>query len=361
MPQGFDARWRTKMVMSMRSGRFFGSPGPAAACAALLAWALVLLYPASPVAARDVPSFFRAVAVVWFLLNVYLWLVPPWRQLVIERRGPLLGFGFAFGAALISLVADAFSRGWLAALGLGAWRFLVLFLPFLPPLVARLPYRPRGIDLGVVILSLLLPILPGFQSLWFPVDLPGQGGGLFRSGLGPGALSAAALLWTYFYGVRFWTLAPLDFKARPGDLGAIAAASFLSLVAAVLLRWLPGELGSVWPVLPAGVWEAAWWLLTGIGLAALFETLVFRSILQAWITQGLTRRLSKKTPMPRLLAAAAAALLHAVYGPFGLSPELGFVISLALGLVYTRSNRYFPAAVAHGLILLVLAVAGRFL
>ncbi len=73
-------------------------------------------------------------------------------------------------------------------------------------------------------------------------------------------------------------------------------------------------------------------------------------------------RLSKKTPMPRLLAAAAAAaLLHAVYGPFGLSPELGFVISLALGLVYTRSNRYFPAAVAHGLILLVLAVAGRFL
>lgn len=344
--------------MSTPSFQPTASIGPAIAIGTLLVWAWVLLHPASPIGVSDLPSFVRSLAILWYLLSLYLWMVPAWRRLVIERRGPLLGFGFAFGAAFVSSVADGFHLGGWTALGIGAWRLIVLLTPFIPPLVMRLPRRPHPIDLAVVLLALFLPGVPGFKTIWVAAAAPSGTSGILNTGIGPGALSAAALLWTYFYGVRFWTLAPLDLKARSGDVATLVAAWFLGIIAVSLLSLAPGGFAR-WPKMPVAPWDGAWWILTGIGLAVLLEELVFRCILQSWMTQALTRRFSGRARPAGVVAAVAAAFLHAGFGPFGLSRELGFVISLALGLVYTKSNRYFPMVIAHALILLTLAAAAR--
>ena len=323
------------------------------AIAALLLWALLLVF--SP-AAQSLPAIRRvllAAAALWHLLSFYLWLVPRWRHHVIEHRGPLLGIGFAFGAAFVGAAADAFRLGAVAAVGLFFLRLLVYSLPFSLPLIMRLPPRPHAVDWGVVTLSLLLPRLPGFDGSWF--SWPGEiGGGLLHQGLSPGSLGAPALLATYFYGVRPWTAAPLDLRVRPGDGRTVVAALLLACAGA----WMTGiRAGVPWTgsMPETGSWVWLVWLLSGAGLAALFEELAFRGLVQA----GLTKRMAQGRKGWSALAAAAAAatiasVLHATYGPFGMSWRAGLGFSLGIGLAFTRSNRYFPAALAHALGLLAL-------
>lgn len=265
----------------------------------------------------------------------------------------MLGIGFAFGAAVVGTVADAPGSSAWSVLGLLVWRLAVYALPFIPPLTWRLPPRPHLADGAVVLLALLLPRLPGFQGIWFTV--PGEHpGGLLFGGLGPGSLGAPALLATYFYGARFWTAAPLDLRARSGD-GRSALGGFLLATAAAWVATFLGD--SARPLAtPAGLetaWARLYWAVAGIGLAALFEELVFRGLIQAGIRKVWPRgRAGWTAGVAAATAALAGAALHAIYGPFGMTRPVGFGVSLAIGAVFARSNRYFPAAAAHALTLL---------
>lgn len=322
-------------------------PWPAlAAFSALLLWAAVLFSPALQSAAAPPARALQVAASLWHLLSFYLWYVPAWRRHVIERRGPLLGVGFAFGAAFVSTLADASASWRWSLVALFFWRLAVYLVPFVPPLVRRLPPRPHPVDGAVVVLALLLSRIPGFDGAWFAWE-GAHPGGLLGGGIGPGSLGAPALLATYFYGVRPWTGAPLDLKARPGDGRSAALAVLLAVAggaAGLLVAGIPPE-GA-----PAGGWELAGWLLLGLGLSALFEELAFRGIFQAGLSKMLlSGRTGLKAAAARLCAALAAAALHGVYGPFGMPRLAGFGFSLGIGWVFAVSNRYFPAALAHGL------------
>ena len=323
----------------------------------LLLWTVVLLFPTTAPAHPAAGRVVIALAVLWHLLNVYVWLVPAWRRSVIERRGPLLGVGFAFGASVVGSVADLIVAGVPAAAGVWPWRLLVFVVPFLLPLILRLPYRPHLVDLAVIALVIALPHLPGFDRPWMIGAPATEAGGLLATGLSAGSLGGAALLFTYFYGTRYWTLAPLDLKPRKGDGPTLVAAWGLG-VAGAIIGALVSQGTPLVPVSspPAGAWHWLWWTLTGAGLTILVETLLFRSLLQTWIAKSLSGLLRNGAMLSGPAAALITAVLHTGYGPFGLSREVGFVVSLALGLVFAKSNRYFPAAVAHGLTMLTLAL-----
>lgn len=323
----------------------------------MLLWALLFLHPASPMSSLRTRGIVAAFVTLWHLLNVYVWFVPDWRRPVIERRGPLLGVGFAFGAAFVGAIADGFWIGVGTAIGWAAVRFVIYAIPFILPLALRLPFRPHPIDLGVIVLVAALPVLPGFDFPWISLSLEPVAGGLLSSGLGAGSLVSAALLFTYFHGARYWTLAPCDLKPRKGDVKSLLSAwslgTVVALIAGVIFRGIPVLAPDG---LPVGVWGWLEWSLAGLGLAVLVEVLLFRSLLQSWIAKTLSTRLGWVSQYSGLVAALFTAALHAGYGPFGLSREVGFLVSLAQGLVYVKSNRYFPSVVAHALTLLTLAV-----
>lgn len=342
-----------------------GDIGGRVAGGALLPWAVLLLFPASPVATGSAGGVARAVVCLWHLLNVYLWLVPGWRRHVIERRGPLLGVGFAFGAAVVGAVADAFSLGATTAALTGAWRLLLYALPFVATILLRLPFRPHPLDLGVFALAACLPLVPGFDRPWVTLSPAAGSGGLLSAGLGAGSLGGAALLWTYVSGTRFWTLAPCDLKPREGDgrslLSAWAAGTAAALAAgAVLFGTLLANPLAADPS-AGGLWGWLEWALAGPGFAALVEVLIFRVLLQSWLAKALTGRVGLSPGRAHAAAAVVTAALHAAYGPFGLGRAVGFFVSLVHGLACARSNRLFPAAAAYALILLTLAALGAVL
>lgn len=322
---------------------------------AVLLWAVLLFVPTSPLAVSSARGVVSGVVVLWHVLNVYLWFVPGWRRSVIERRGPLLGVGFAFGAAFVGAVADALWIGAGAAAATAVWRFLVYALPFIVPLAMKLPYRAHPVDLGVIVMAALLPRVPGFDRPWVFLSPGLEWAGLLTAHLSAGSLGGAALLVTYFSGARFWTLAPCDLIPRKGDGRSLFWAWTLGSATALIV----GTLIDRGPLVPMGSFASAWdglqWLLAGPGLAVVLEVLIFRSLLQSWMTKTLSGRLGWAPMYAGAAAAALTAGLHAAYGPFGLTREAGFFVSLVHGLVYARSNRYFPAFVAYCLILVTLA------
>lgn len=331
--------------------------GETVACGALILWAAALLLPQGEAVPFSFARLLQAAAVIWHLLSFYLWLVPRWRRLVIERRGPLLGVGFAFGAAFVSSIADASGMSPLALVGLFLWRLFVYVLPFVPPLAWRLPLAPHPVDGAVTLLALFLPRLPGFDGAWFNWFEANQGG-LLQGGLGPGSLGGPALLATYFYGVRPWTAAPLDLKPRPGDGRAALAALFLGSLAA----WAAGffdelEAGRAALEATSPTLIRLRWLLLGAGLSALAEELAFRGIVQAGLSKAFSRGSGRWRALRRLGFALFAAALHAAYGPFGMTAVQGLGLSLAIGLMFARTPRYFPAVLAHSLALAVQAFA----
>ena len=271
----------------MRERRLSIPWGPqAAAVGLLLLWASLLLVPRGW--QINAPTLVGRVALgavlLWFFLNFIFWFVPSWRASAVERRGPLLGFGFAFAAALISAVVDGVHGG----VGVGAGAFFVrlgwLSLPFLLPFLVRPSPYPHLIDLGVALYALLLPYLPGFGGEWMHLPAATAAGFFGRAAgsatLGPGHLASIALLSTYFCGARPWTAAPLDWRPRPGDgrhalrCGAWAAlGAFLGILIAVLLGG-----GEATPAPAAGRVPA---LVFGVTVASLFEGMVFCALLQA--------------------------------------------------------------------------------
>lgn len=298
-----------------------------------------------------------ASATCWFLLNAYLWLVPSWRQSSVERRGPLLGFGFAFAAAFVSAVVDGIDRGALEGLALFAWRMGLLAAPFAAALrVGKRPY-PHLLDALVVAYALLLPHLPGFGGLWWRAPDAGSVLGMRADGIGPGHLAAAALLTTYFYAVRPWSAAPLDGVARPGDVGRAAAGAVLAaaLAAAAGAASGPGALHGL-PEATQG-WLA--WLLVGAGYAAFVEELVMRGILLPGLRHGLPKGVPRSKAVDAVLVAGVA-LCHAALGSYGLGAAGAFGLSIAVGAVNSRAPRFLPAYLAHAAALGALAAALRF-
>lgn len=301
------------------------------------------------------------------MANFYLWMVPSWRQSVVERRGPLLGFGFAFAAAAMSAIVDALTYGTWTGVGLFLLRFLVVGIPFLlPHLIALSPY-PHRVDVAVILGALLLPILPGFSGTWARFAGVVEPGFLSSSAtvspagaaIGPGHLLAFGLVTTYFYGVRFWTAAPLDWRLRSGDVKSIAKGIGAAIVGALIGR-LVGQQGWFFDFGPAlGSFESVFlWLLLGPVTVSVFEELVFRGLIQAgiprWIPKGWASSPGKAVPF---VAAIIAAALHGAIGFWGLSFWPAFGFSLGIGLTFATRIRFLPTVLAHGIALTVLFFA----
>lgn len=302
--------------------------------------------------AAQVSRVLLSAATLWFLLNVSLWMVPSWRLSATARRGPLLGFGFAFAAALVSSLVDGTGRGVAAGAGLLLWRLALLSAPFaLPFRIGRRP-QPHSLDALVLAYALFLPHLPGFAGVWWTTPGAGRFLGIDAGGIGPGHLAGAALLTTYFYGVRPWSAAPLDGVLRPGDPARVAAGA---AVATVLAAALGAAFEGGAPAGPAsGLQEYLAWLLPGAGLAIFVEELALRGIL----FPGVPRWLGwKSSTGRRALLVAAVALLHAALGSYGLSAPAAFGLSLGIGAVNQKSPRLLPAYLAH---VAALAALGAF-
>ena len=346
-------------------GRPGSHPGPAAAAWGLmLLWAILLLTPQGwrLTAPAWAGRLLQGAALLWFLLNFTLWLVPEWRRSVVRNRGPLLGLGFAFAAALVGAAVDGVVAGRFAsAAGAFALRLLWLSLPFVLPFLLRSPY-PHPADLLVLAYALALPHLPGFGGSW--LARPGAPAGGFFGAFGTGAaaagaghLSAMALVATYFCGARPWTGAALDWTVRPGDLrhtARIAAwAAAGACIALAGTRVLAGAPGAGSPVTSAA--GAA--LLFGMTVAALFESFAFHAVLQAGLTRLLPRRISARARRAAdLLAPLAAAAIHAWIGLFGLAGAPGFGFALGLAYACRGVARLFPVAIGHAGGLLIAAL-----
>lgn len=295
-----------------------------------------------------------AAGTLWFLLSAYLWMAPSWRRSSIERRGPLLGFGFAFAAAFVSALIDGVDRGGLFGAALFFWRLALLGAPFaLPFRIGKRPY-PHLLDAVVLVYAVLLPHLPGFGGLWWRIPQGGLILGMSAGGIGPGHLAAAGLLTTYFYGVRTWTAAPLDGLLRKGDIGRAAGGAVLGLALAAA--------GA--SVLGTGAWLEPWsdrqaylaWLLVGAGYAAFFEELAVRGLLLAGLPHWLPKGALRSTGA-RLLLVLGVALCHAALGSFGLGRAGAFGLSVGIGAVSMKAPRLLPAYLAHAVALAVIGAA----
>lgn len=302
------------------------------------------------------PSWIATLGALWFVLNVYVWLVPKYRRLLIERRGPLLGAGFAFGAALISAVIDAFSVGLGAAAALFAVRFLFLLIPFLIPLATKLPRAPHPLDLCVFLYALLLPRFPGFGGVWLTLGgaMPAHAG--FFATLGPGTLGAGALIVTYFFGVRWWSEVVVEWRLRPADHAPALRATALALLGAMVFGLIAeGSLRSF-----SGVGKS---VLFGPGAAASLlamiaivpvEEVFFRGILLAGLRRAPALRGSKRLrPVIEPVMAIAVAALHAWWGAYALPAPAAFGLSLGIGLAALGTNRLLPSVLGHGAALLL--------
>lgn len=321
----------------------------------LLFWAFgLLVWEERMEAAVPVHRIFLAACTLWLLLNAYLWMVPSWRRTSIERRGALLGFGFAFAAALVSALVDGIARGAPAGAGLFAWRMALLAAPFaLPFRIGRRPY-PHPLDALVLLYALLLPHLPGFGGLWWTTPDAGPVLGMRAGGIGPGHLAAATLLTTYFYAVRTWSAAPLDGLCRRGDLRRAAGGAALALGLTAAVTALPGAgaQGEPW----AGRQEFFVWLLVGVGFAAFVEELAVRGLLLA----GLRHWLPKEALRPawaQALLVPVVALCHAALGSYGLGRLEAFGLSLGIGAVNLKAPRLLPAYLAHAAALAAIGAA----
>lgn len=320
---------------------------------AACAWAAALLgwkEQFEPIA--QVNRTLLAAATLWFLLNVALWMAPSWRLSATARRGPLLGFGFACAAALLSALVDGIARGPASGAGLFFWRFALLAAPFgMPFRIGRRP-QPHPLDALVLAYALLLPHLPGFDALWWRMPGAGRILGMSAGGLGPGHLAGAALLATYFYGVRPWSGAPLDGLLRRGDLARSAAGAAAAVAAAALCAAASGTGALLHP--PDGLGGYLAWLVAGAGYAAFVEELAVRGLLLPGAPRWLRWKESKGR---RALLVAAGALVHAALGSYGLSPPAAFGLSLAIGAVNQKAPRLLPAYLAHAIALAALGAA----
>ncbi len=320
--------------------------------------------------------------VLWFLANAYVWLSPTLRLNLIERRGPLLGFGFAFAAALLSSVGDGLTLGFVQGVGLFFWRLLLLSLPFALPFILKPTAYPHHLDLGVVAYALALPHLPGFSGDWitlpavthpglFALTSAAESGG---AALGVGTLSALALIGTYFYATRTWSAAPLDLRVRAGDLrhagltALFAVVGWSGGVAVTALTTADDVVGTLAHSVPTrdlfglgGVAEVFTHLLMALGLAALFESVVFRGLIQSgwpyWLSRGTT---SLKSGAVSVVGAVVAAILHATIGVYGLGGLVSLGFALGLTFAYRRVGRLLPTATGHAFALLILALLGAF-
>ena len=315
-------------------------------------WAFSLAHPALGWTSAGPPRFAAAAGGLWLLLNFFAWMVPKWRTHIITTRGPLLGFGFAFAAALVSAGVDAFTVGAGGAALLFVWRAAVLALPFALALKRRLKPYPHSTDLVVAAFAWLLPLVPGFGGAWFT---SGEGtAGLFGIGtggrfeIGPGRLIGLGLLATYFYGARPWTAAALDWKVRQGDAAIALRMGALAALGAALghAGATAAGIGQAGPSvqLPAGMsfWSFA---LFGLTLAPAAEELTFRAVLQAGVAKMLPKGVAAR--WRPWTGAAVAAALHALFGSFGLSAGAAAGLALGLSLAYPQVNRLLPALLAH--------------
>lgn len=341
----------------MRERRLSIPAGPQAAAAGLLIlWAGLLIFGRAQInAATPVGRAASGAALLWFLLNFIFWFVPSWRASGVERRGPLLGFGFAFAAALISAVVDGAHGG--IGVGVSAFfaRLVWLGLPFLLPFVVRPSPYPHLIDLGVALYALLLPHLPGFGGEWMRLAAAPASGFFGRAAegaaVGAGHLAAVALVSTYFCGARPWTAAPLDWRLRPGDAKhALRCGAWAALAA--LLGWgvaalvAGGEASHPIDVREAGGAAA---LLFGVTVGSLFEGMFFCALLQSGIPRWLPKPAAQRFTKGSLsvVAALLAAFLHAWVGVYGLPPLAGAGFALGLALAYRGVNRMLPAVLGH--------------
>ena len=314
-----------------------------AVAALALLWALALFgWEEQMEKAAAVHRALAAAATLWFLLNVYLWMAPSWRLSATARRGPLLGFGFAFAAAFVSTLVDGAGRGLVGGIGLFVWRLSLLAAPFaLPFRIGRNP-QPHPLDALVLAYALLLPHLPGLSGAWWRTPGAGLFLGMDAGGIGAGHLAGAALLATYFYGVRPWSAAPLDGVLRQGDPLRAAAGAAAAAALAAACGAASGSGVLVEP--PAGLGEYLAWLLVGAGLASFLEELAVRGLLLPGLARWLHWRSSKGG---RAVLVGAAALLHAALGSYGLSAPAAFGLSLGLGAVNYKTPRLLPAFLAH--------------
>lgn len=348
-----------------------GEHGPAYAGVSILAiWAIALVIPdffRPPAGGAPGPAWI--IASLWFLLNFIAWMVPGWRERIVERRGPLLGFGYAFAAALVSAAADAFQVGAGKGAILFAVRLALLALPFILPHAMALGRYPHPLDLAVLAFAVMLPRLPVFDGLWIGLEGAGFAGffGPSPGGIGPGHLAGMALVTTYFYGVRAWTGAPLDWRLRPGDLRAAVENALLGALGAWIgfgLLRLTAPAGASAPLAlnPAGGLLSAG-ILVGLTLAPLFEELVARGIVQAALAHWLPK--GGRSPLRRQASLAAAVaggvLAHAALGFYGLPVSAGAGLSLGIGIGFVRKKRFLPAALGHAAAWLIALLLSRFI
>lgn len=356
---------KTRVNGSRRSGqRSLGTP--ALVGALLLIWILALLSGGSW---RDQGGWVGSLVLLagssWFLLNIYAWWVPEWRQSIVQRRGPLLGLGYAFAAALLSAIVDAFFDGIGRGVALFFLRLVLLLIPFIAPFTVKTTPYPHRVDLAVLVYATVLPWLPGMDGTWFEFGLNPYPGLFFGEGtlsIGPGVLVAWGLIATYFYGARTWTGAPLDLKIRRGD-----AKHALRTAGMALLGWAIVQAVTV-------VWQAAvnqgpfTWMqalegvavqgsgdgdpghilaLWVVGLAAAIplEALVVRSVFQAGINHWVPVSWGQKAPKALSSAAAVvAAAVHALLGVYAVGRgAAAFGFALGLAWAFRRSKRFLPA------------------
>lgn len=266
-----------------------------------------------------------AVVLLWLVYNFIPWWVLRWRLLIISRRGPLLGFGYAFGAGIVSaLAADTGGLGGtLAMIGLN---MVLLALPFALPFTRRfLPSRPHWTDLLVAAY---------FVSLlwWWPLDTAIETWENVR--LAP--FVAATALVTYFIGVRYWNRIVWEWNVRRRDVGLTLAV--LAIIGAILwweYGW-PGELASIQP-LPL--------LYSAMILGPVFATAVF-GVIQPTCAH-LMREIapSAAQPLAALLAAAVYVFLAFLNGMSVATVAAGLG---AAGLTW-RCGRLFPAVLVVSL------------
>lgn len=289
--------------------------------------------------------------VIWFLLNVYVWLVPKMRRRLIEQRGPLLGVGYAIAAAIVSAVIDGFSAGISKGLVLFGVRFLLLLLPFLLPFRLRLPRAPHPSDALVLAYALLLPYVEQLVGTFHPwIELSSTGSGFFAA-MGSGHMIAAGLITTYFFGVRWWSEIVIDWKVRPGDMRQVLYITLAACVGALLF----GENAATQSLSQV---QGVILLL----LVAPFEEVVFRGIGLAGLKrQFLTGRKGSAHWFVAVTLPLIVALVHAAIGfhrPTSFAAAFGF--SLGIGLVQIHGRRLMPAVLGHMIAVVLLSMITRF-
>src|SRR5690625_1246207 len=168
-------------------------------------------------------GWLSAAVLIWLVYNFVPWWVLRWRLQIISKRGELLGFGYAFGAGLITALPAATAVSFGRAVGLIGLNIVLLALPFVLPFALRfLPSRPHWTDIVVATY---------FGSLvwWWPLDVAiGTWQGVH---LAP--FVAASSLVTYFIGVRYWNRTIWELNVRRGD----ALPTLASLIALGGVMW----------------------------------------------------------------------------------------------------------------------------